>query len=232
MKPSDIKAILVSVAVLGFFCFAPGAMDGFIAATNGNPYLMSFVKFAVLATFGESLGLRVSTGVYNRPGFGLLPKALVWGLLGLGIKMAFTIFVLGAPGVLAELGLPVSQATIKTGSWPWRLLTALFISVTINFIFAPIFMTLHKVTDSHIAATGGTLRGFCSPIPMGRILQEINWKVMWGFVFKKTLPLFWVPCHTITFLLPPHFQVVFAAMLGVVLGLILAVASLRGAAGK
>ncbi|MDR0467057.1 MAG: Mpv17/PMP22 family protein, partial [Deltaproteobacteria bacterium] len=169
----------------------------------------------------------ITTGVYNRPGFGILPKALVWGFLGLGIKMAFTIFAVGAPAALAELGLPVTAATLKSGDFFPRLLTAFFVSVTMNSIFAPLFMTLHKITDLHIAETGGTLRGFLAPIPMGRLLKEIRWDVMWGFVFKWTLPCFWVPAHTLTFMLPPHFQVVFAALLGVVLGVILAMASMK-----
>jgi hypothetical protein len=59
------------------------------------------------------------------------------------------------------------------------------------------------------------------------LLQEIRRALMWGFVFKKTLPCFWVPAHTITFMLPPHFQMVFAALLGVVLGVILAAAGMR-----
>jgi hypothetical protein len=36
-----------------------------------------------------------------------------------------------------------------------------------------------------------------------------------------------VPAHTITFMLPPYFQVVFAALLGIVLGVILALASTK-----
>ena len=53
--------------------------------------------------------------------------------------------------------------------------------------------------------------------------HKINWEVQWGFVFKKTIPLFWYPAHTITFLLPGDYQVLFAAFLGVVLGLILSI---------
>jgi len=45
-------------------------------------------------------------------------------------------------------------------------------------------------------------------------------------VFKKTIPLFWIPAHTITFLLNPDYQVLFAAFLSIVLGAILAVADL------
>lgn len=44
-------------------------------------------------------------------------------------------------------------------------------------------------------------------------------------MLKKTIPLFWFPAHTITFLLPGTWQVLFAAVLGVALGVILALAN-------
>ena len=31
--------------------------------------IMSFLKFGILSTFGECIGLRISAGVYNRKGF-------------------------------------------------------------------------------------------------------------------------------------------------------------------
>ncbi|MDL2279945.1 hypothetical protein LJC15_04730 [Desulfovibrio sp. OttesenSCG-928-G11] len=211
---------------LGIALFAiPAFMNGFSALTASHPYAMSFVKFALLATFGECLGLRIATGVYNRPGFGILPRALVWGFLGMGIKLAFTIFVSGVPVAMRELGLAVPDQVLSQGPFAWTLLTSFCISLGLNCIFAPLFMTLHRVTDAHILATGGSLRGFFSPIEAGRLLQEVNWTSLWGFVFKKTIPFFWIPAHSITFILPQHFQVLFAALLGVVLGLILAVAS-------
>ncbi len=227
MQRKDKIAAGVVFGVLALFVAIPGALDGFIAATARNPYWMSFAKFAVLSTFGECIGLRITAGVYNRPGFGILPRALVWGFLGMGIKLAFTIFASGAPNVLVDLGIAENASVVRAGGFGWKLLGALTFSVTINFIFAPVFMTLHKVTDAHIAETGGTLRGFFTPIDVTRHLQNTNWAALWGFVFKKTLPFFWVPAHTITFLLPPHFQVLFAALLGVALGVILAFSSLR-----
>jgi hypothetical protein len=225
MRTNDKIAIGATLCGIAAFLFLPGFTEGFSELTRKNPYLMSFAKFAVLATFGECLGLRIATGVYNKPGFGILPRAIVWGLLGMGIKLAFTIFSNGAPNVLAELGLPVAQDTLKNGPFALKLLVAFTISVTINCIFAPVFMTLHRITDAHIIANGGTLAGFFSRIEVTRHFQEINWTSLWGFVFRKTLPFFWIPAHTITFLLPPHFQVLFAALLGVILGLILAFAN-------
>ncbi len=227
LERKDKIAAGVTFGILFLFTVMPGWMDGFIAATKASPYLMSFAKFAVLSTFGECIGLRVTAGVYNRPGFGILPRAVVWGFLGMGIKLAFTIFATASPSVLADLGLASSADVVRAGGFGWKVLAAFTFSVTINFIFAPVFMTLHKVTDAHIAETGGTLRGLFTPVDVTRHLQNTNWSALWGFVFKKTLPLFWVPAHTITFLLPQHFQVLFAALLGIVLGLILAFSSLR-----
>lgn len=229
MRMNDAKAVGASLAVVAAFTLIPGMLDLFIAATKGYPYVTSFIKFAVLATFGECIGLRVVTGVYNRPGFGVLPRAFVWGMLGMGIKAAFTIFSNGAPSLLTEFGLPFSLETLRSGSFPGRFAVAFTISATINLIFAPVFMTLHKITDRHIEDTGGSLAGFFSPIPMARILREINWDVMWNFIYKKTIPFFWIPAHTITFLLPAYLQILVAALLGVVLGLILAFASVKNA---
>ena len=84
---------------------------------------------------------------------------------------------------------------------------------------------VHKITDTHIGHCGGSVKALLTPIPMKRIMTELNWAVLWGFVFKKTIPLFWYPAHTITFLLPPNMRVLFAAILGIVLGVLLAVAA-------
>jgi hypothetical protein len=89
-------------------------------------------------------------------------------------------------------------------------------------------MTFHKVTDTHIINNGGTLSGFLKPIKFGEIITNLNWNVQWNFVFKKTIPFFWIPAHTITFLLPAEFQVLFAALLGIVLGVLLAISSQMG----
>jgi len=88
-------------------------------------------------------------------------------------------------------------------------------------------MTLHKITDTHIEQHQGSLKAFLHPIRIGSIITHLNWNVQWNFVIKRTIPLFWIPAHTITFLLPEHFQVLFAALLGIALGLILSIASLK-----
>jgi hypothetical protein len=189
--------------------------------------VMSFFKFALLATLGEVIALRIRTGNYNEPGFGIIPRMIVWGFLGLAINMAFNIFATGAPVFLAYMGLKDAPQTMAGGFSGMKLLDAFTISTTMNLIFAPVMMTIHKITDTHIIQTGGTVKGLFSPIPVASIFKNMNWDVMWNFIFKKTIPFFWIPAHTITFLLPVEFRVLFAAILGIALGLILAIGSLK-----
>jgi hypothetical protein len=46
-------------------------------------------------------------------------------------------------------------------------------------------------------------------------------------LFLVALVLFWIPAQTITFLLPEEFRALFAAVLGIVLGVLLAIAALK-----
>ncbi|MDD4848885.1 MAG: hypothetical protein PHR53_09020 [Bacteroidales bacterium] len=225
MKKSDFVTLIIVLAVIGFFAFIPSAIAEFNRLTAAHGMLMSFVKFSILATFGEMLALRIKKGHYWEKGFGIVPRMLVWGVLGMCIAMAMIIFKGGTVGFLSYLGLE-QAATWFSGSIGWgKMLVAFCISVLMNTFFAPIFMTFHKITDIHIAETGGTLKGFfATPLHIQETMaHKINWDIQYGFVFKKTIPLFWYPAHTITFLLPGNYQVLFAALLGVVLGLILSI---------
>jgi len=88
-------------------------------------------------------------------------------------------------------------------------------------------MTLHKITDAHIARHGGAPVSLLRLPAVGDIMAGLDWRVQWNFIFKKTIPFFWIPAHTVTFLLPPDFQVLFAALLGIALGVILAIGVLK-----
>lgn len=227
MKRNDIF-FLLAVALFFLPFFVSDAVYAFYSDFNKeHGMIMSFIKFAVLATLGEVIGLRIRTGEYNRKGFGILPRAIVWGFLGLTIKMAFVIFASGVPVFLEYLGVKNAGDVIKSDFSGTKLLVAFSISTLLNMIYAPVMMTLHKITDTHIINNGGTLRGFFSPLRFGDIMVHLNWSVQWNFVFKKTIPFFWIPAHTITFLLPQEFRVLFAAFLGVALGVILAIAGLK-----
>ena len=237
MRKSDLFMggfILLLIAAFLPFGFLEDFQDNFIR--NKDLWaITSFIKFGILATIGESIGLRITQGKYNYKGFGLLPRAIVWGFLGIGIKMAFEIFASGTPILLEKLfHIQNAIASMKANSikdameldlGTTRLITAFSISLFMNLIFAPVFMTLHKITDMHIIKSGGTLKGFFTPIPFYKIFPELNWSVQWNFVFKKTIPFFWIPAHTITFLMPSEYRIVFAALLGIILGILLAIAA-------
>lgn len=227
MKKADLFTIVIWAAVICGFAFIPGAWEWFNTTTANHGLLMSFFKFAILGTFGEMLALRIREGVYFKKGFGLLPKMLVWGVLGVVIASAMTIFKTGTVKLLdGGFHLNGKAAEWFAGDLSWgKFFVALCVSVLMNTLFAPVFMTFHKITDIHIAETGGTLKGFfSSPLKIKQALSEkIDWNIQYGFVFAKTIPLFWYPAHTLTFLLPPTLQVLFAAFLGVVLGVLLSI---------
>jgi hypothetical protein len=186
---------------------------------------LSFIKFAVLATTGESLGLRIQKGVYSYRGFGLLPRAIVWGFLGMLIYMAFAIFSNGTPALLEQLGWEDATKVAREGTFGSKLGIAFAISVLMNLIFAPVMMTLHKITDTHILYNNGVWNALFKRMDVVSILKHLNWEVHWHLVLKKTIPLFWIPAHTLTFLLPSEYRVLFAALLGIVLGVILSFAN-------
>lgn len=98
-----IFAALVVVFFLPFF-LCDFVYSWYTSFNLEHPMVMSFLKFAILATLGEVIGLRIRTGRYNASGFGIVPRAIIWGLLGLTIKMAFVVFASGVPVFLQKIG--------------------------------------------------------------------------------------------------------------------------------
>lgn len=223
------KDLVFLLGVLAFFLpffIFKGVFEAYYSFNLEHGLLMSFIKFSILATLGEVIGLRIKTGSYYQKGFGLLPRAFVWGFLGLTIYMAFAIFAAGTPVLLEKLGFEDAVSIIHSDLSLKKVFVAFSIGTTLNLFYAPVMMTFHKITDTHIVETGGTLKGFFSPIPFARILKEMNWDVQWNFVFKRTIVFFWIPAQTITFLLPEQYRVLFAAFLGIILGVLLAIAAI------
>ncbi|HYX05704.1 MAG TPA: Mpv17/PMP22 family protein [Bacteroidales bacterium] len=228
MNKRDFQFIGILLILILPFVISNTIYAAYQDFNSAHGIIMSFIKFALLATLGESLGLRIRSGKFNYSGFGLLPRAIVWGFLGVSVKIAFIIFASGTPVLLEYIGLDHASQIITGSVSPAKILIAFSISATLNIFYAPVLMTTHKITDTHIINTGGTIKGLFSPVRMGDIMQSIDWKVQWEFVFKRTIPLFWIPAQTITFLLPVEFQILFAAFLSIVLGILMAVASQMG----
>lgn len=192
MKKQDFLFIFVLVIIfLPFFVSEP-VYDWYKSFNAAHGMVMSFIKFGILATLGEMLGLRISAGVYNRKGFGVLPRAVVWGLLGMGINAAMIIFSKGVPQFMEYMGMANAAAIINGEFCFDKLWIAFAISVAMNTIFAPVFMTFHKITDTHILDWGGSLRSLLTPIPMTRIITHLNWGCTMEFCLQENNSLFLV----------------------------------------
>ena len=224
MKRTDLYFVLAITAIFLPFVLCSPLYEFYKSFNAEHGMVMSFLKFGILSTMGEMLGCRISTGQYVTPTFGVLPRMIVWGILGMGINMAMIIFSKGTPMFMEYMGMTNAvQSFIADEFTMNKLWVAFAVSIAMNTIFAPVFMTFHKITDAHIAENGGSLKALITPIPMARRFSELNWQAQWGFVIKKTIPFFWYPSHTITFLLPPEQRVLFAALLGIALGVLLAI---------
>jgi len=114
----DLYFVLaVSAFFLPFIIF-PEVFQAYYDLNLEHGLLMSFVKFFILATLGEVIGLRIKTGRYHHRGFGLLPRAIVWGFLGVTIYMAFGIFASGTPVLLEKIGFTGAGSILSSGfSW-------------------------------------------------------------------------------------------------------------------
>lgn len=193
----------------------PPTHASFISLTTRFPYPMGFLKFAILASMGELLVVRLKSGIWKFPA-GLPWKVLVWGLLGIAITFMFTFFSLGVSGIAAK-GMLGSGTSFGS-----KLLQAFMTSALMNLTFGPVFMALHRITDTTIEFLTKKEK-----IGQGKVLKSIDWADFINFVVFKTIPIWWIPVHTITFLLPVEYRVLVAAYLSIILGIILVYARNR-----
>lgn len=214
MKLGDPFAVLLVASIVLLLTAGRAAYD---AAYAFSPLLIAFAKFAVLSTFGEALVSRILTGRYLRPRFGLVPKAIVWGILGMFVYTAFVVFENGVTQLIYGAAVP--------GSVIGQVARAFLISIFMNLVFAPVLMTIHQLTDLFIDKHHG--RFPVRELRPGELLGMVDWNRMWDFIFARTIPLFWIPAHTITFLLPAEFRLIYAAGLSVMLGLFMALVGRR-----
>lgn len=202
------------IALIAGALLVPTTHDAFLSATRAHPYLMGFGKFAVLATLGELLAVRIRGGAWKQP-IGLAWRIVLWGLLGICIVLVFQVF---SGGVTSAVTAGLLPAPAEAGR---KLVLAVWISVIMNLTFAPTMMAAHRIADAYIElndAGAGRVR-------LGDATRRIDWQSFFSFVVAKTIPLFWIPAHTITFLLPAEYRVLMAAFLSIALGAILAFAA-------
>jgi len=175
-------------------------MGWYVDWVRSNVLLSAFIQFAILGTLGELVGIAAAK---QKAGTGVLQwiaKALVWGLLGILIKYAFT----GFKGFLQVL---VDQNFLPSACESSLVLKAFSLSFLTNAMFGPLLMFLHRSTDNIISGS----RGY---VGITKSLATLAW--------------FWVPAHTVTFSLPIDFQIGLAALWSVALGLIMGFTKRRG----
>ncbi|MEW8957016.1 hypothetical protein [Clostridium sp.] len=208
MKKKDILWGLGLILIIMFLVY-PSTHHIFVEATKSYPYITGFVKVSILAIMGELLAIRISNGDFIKPK-GFILKFIVWGFIGMVFVIMFDLFASGVLSLKSKGLLPsLSNPSLD------NFITAFLTSSLMNLIFAPTFMAFHRVTDTCIDL--GTT-------DINKVLDAIDWHGFISFVVIKTIPLFWIPAHTFTFMLPAEYRVLSASFLSIALGTILALA--------
>jgi hypothetical protein len=159
-----------------------------------HPYLSAACQFALLGTLGEVVAASLNARRATLPcsALQLVGKVLAWALLGLVIKAGFV----GMRGFTRALLDHHFLPAFLGAGFGW----ALALSALTNTFFGPQMMLFHRLEDNLILQR----RGFEGMAPS-------LWTLVW----------FWIPAHTLTFSLPPDYQIGLAALWSLVLGLIL-----------
>lgn len=220
MKKLDFIFILFFIIIITLL-IVPTTRIFIGESSSKYPYLLGFIKTSILATYGEMIASRIATKNYFYKK-GLLYRFIIWGFLGMTFVLVFKIF---DQGVRASM---VSGLLINPNSY--NLFTNIYIAFTVSFfmnlIFAPTFMILHRFTDTFIDLGEGKINKIFK-VKGKDVITKIDWQGFFGFVVLKTIPFFWIPAHTLTFLLPENYRILSAGFLSIALGLILTLSKMR-----
>ena len=201
-----LSYICFSILLFAVILIIPASREVFKKLSSEHAILMGFVKFALLATAGELIAVAIVKGELGVP-VKIVFRFLIWGLIGMWITLMMKVYSTASVYLMGIGFLPGGDSTF---------LRALYTSVLMNTTFGPTFMAVHKITDKILE-----LKADKKVVNLDNIVNGINWKSFFGFTIAKTVPLFWIPAHTVTFMLPSEYQVMMAAGLSVALGIIL-----------
>ncbi len=207
---SNVGIGIVSALIILAFAvilIVPQSREVFGTLSGAHPMIMGFVKFALLATIGELIAMRISQKAWLLPSK-LIWRMLIWGLIGAVLALLLKMYSGGVTFLLSEGILPGGDISF---------VRAFATSVFMNATFGPVMMGFHKMTDTYLALSYEKKGG----IKLADVIDNVNWQVFVRFVLLRTIPIFWIPAHTITFMLPPEFQTIMAAFLSIALGIIL-----------
>ncbi len=222
-KNSVLKRNLILAYIVFSFCVfitmlaVPVLREEFKKLSSTSPYIMGFIKFALLATAGELIAIAIKSKKFTLP-VKIVWRFIIWGIIGVWITFMMKVYS-------SAVGTMMASKMLVGGDN--KFLFALFTSVLMNTSFGPTFMAVHKITDKMLELIANKEK-----VSLTSIVKGINWSSFWGFTILKTVPFFWIPAHTITFLLPSEYQVMMAAALSVALGVILSFGSRKKTAEK
>lgn len=206
--------VIAVFAIFALVLAIPATREVFEELSANHPYIMGFIKFALLATSGELIAIKMASGKFGKPSY-LIARIVIWGLIGIWITYMMKIFFLGSGSMMAAGLLPGRK--LSPNGVSYKLIRAFATAATMNLTFGPTFMAVHKCSDTYLALRAQNGKG----VKLGEVIDGVDWKRFVSFTIFKTVPIFWIPAHTLTFLLPPEYQVMLAALLSVALGIIL-----------
>ncbi len=167
-------------------------METYVYYVKHYPIISAMIQFALLGTLGEM----ISRWIHAKK-------------LYLPFKLTETLYKMVEWAILAIMikyafaGFKGFVAILEKGHYLPTLTPftkALAISVSVNLQFGLLLVLVHRLLDNLYT-------------------RQQNWSgIDKGFY---SLLWFWIPAHTITFMLPKHYQIGLAALWSVVLGVIL-----------
>ncbi len=187
----------------------PASREAFIKATEAHPYMGGFAKFAVLASMGDLLGVRILNGQWHVPS-NIIQKAFVWGVLGMVITLVFSVYMGGVAIAQSAGKLPFEGVTLAQ---------AFFGSSVMNLTFGPMMYVYHFTGDKLMEVL--FMRKEDRPT-LKEVVDAMDWYTLVSFSWLKTCIFIWIPVHTLVFLLPGQYRVLASAFLSILLGVIIA----------
>lgn len=167
-------------------------MDWYLMTVKAHPIATAMAQFAVLGTLGEVLSKWLGAGRIFSP-FGLRGTLLrALGWAALAVAIKYAF-----TGFVAFVeGLAGHGLLPQLGTFG----KAFAVSLSMNLQFGPFLVLTHRLIDN-----------------------AIDGRPNWANLDKGFLSLlwFWVPAHTLTFMLPVDFRIGLAALWSLALGLIL-----------
>lgn len=203
LRVLDIFIGATFLGLLGVLFVFIDPVKGFTAA---HPFISGFIKVSVLATFGEYLRNRIMDDKWGVKH--VFQTFFIWGLYGIWFTLAFPLISGGVEVLMAGKLWPAFGSLWAAFS------KSLWINILSGFAYS--MMLSHEYF--HVIIQKQKL------ISMDIFIKELV-PEKWGKIIPLSVIFFWLPAHTVTFMLPSDLRVMSAALLAVVLGFILSISA-------